>query len=202
VLGDLPFEGGGTKAGSDGLVTTFQRGEFRSVPNACHSLSAATLSQYLPGKVAQVSQSVASTTQSGCTWTLDAQPNFRVLSVTTQAFTPSPLSSGNGSATFGAKDAYTHQLQVLRNPPKNSKAPKAQIGGAVGLGSSAFTALQVFHLGRDVSDEVTVTVRDRNVVVVVTMQGQESGGGFGPVPDATLRAGALAAAHQVLTGLR
>jgi hypothetical protein len=34
------------------------------------------------------------------------------------------------------------------------------------------------------------------------MQGQEHGGGFGPVPDATLRAAALAAAHEVLAGIR
>jgi hypothetical protein len=34
------------------------------------------------------------------------------------------------------------------------------------------------------------------------MQAQEHGGGFGPVPSATLRAAALAAAHQFLTGLR
>jgi hypothetical protein len=34
------------------------------------------------------------------------------------------------------------------------------------------------------------------------MQGDEHGGGFGPVPVATLRAGALAAAHEVFAGLR
>jgi len=201
VLGLLPFEGGPSTSSDNGLVTTFQRGEFHSVPDACHSVSPATLSTYLPGKVAQVSQTLTSTTQSQCTWTLDARPNFRVLTVTSQAYAPSLLTSGNGSATAGAIDAYQLRLQVLRSPPKASNQPKAQIGGAVGLGSSAFTAMQVFQTGGDVSDEVTVVARDHNVVIVVTMQGQESGGGFGPVPDATLRAAALAAAHQVLTGL-
>ena len=46
-----------------------------------------------------------------------------------------------------------------------------------------------------------MVVRDHNVVISVTMQGQESGGGFGPVPVATLRAAALAAAHEVLAGI-
>ena len=202
ILGKLPFQGGSAPAPSDGLVTKYQPGEFRSVPNACHAIGASTLSQFLPGRVAEVQQSLGSATQSQCTWTLDVRPNFRVLSVSAQAFAPSPLSSGDGSATFGAIDAYKQQLQTLRDPPRSSKAPKAQIGGAVGLGSSAFTGLQVFHLNGAVNDEVTVVVRDRNVIIVVTMQGQESGAGFGPVPDATLRAGALTAAHQVLTGLR
>ena len=56
-------------------------------------------------------------------------------------------------------------------------------------------------MGGDTTDEVTVVVRDRNVLITVTMQGQEHGGGFGPVPVATLRAGALAAAHEVLAGI-
>ena len=46
-----------------------------------------------------------------------------------------------------------------------------------------------------------MVVRDRNVVISVTMQGQESGGGFGPVSVATLHAAALAATHDVLTGI-
>jgi hypothetical protein len=202
ILGKLPFEGGPAPAPNDGLVTTYQPGEFRTVPDACHVITTTTLSQYLPGRVAEVSQALGSATQSQCTWTLDVRPNFRVLAVSVQAFAPSPLSSGDGSATFGAIDAYKAQLQTLTNPPKSSKTPKAQIGGAVGLGSSAFTGLQVFHLSGAVNDEVTVVVRDHNVIIVVTMQAQESGGGFGPVPDATLRAAALTAAHQVLTGLR
>jgi hypothetical protein len=200
VLGKLPFQHKAAKPSISGLVTTFQPGEFRSVPNACSAVSAATISQYLPGKVAHVAQSQGST-QSHCTWTLDTRPNFRVLSVSSQAYAPSLLASGNGSATFNAIDAYTQALQTLQNPPKSSKAPKAQLGSAVGLGRNAFTALQVFHVGGDTTDEITVVVRDHNVVVSVTMQGQQSGGGFGPVPVATLRAAALAAAHEVLAGI-
>jgi hypothetical protein len=199
VLGKLPFQSKPAPAPGSGLVTTYQRGEFRTVPNTCDAVSAATLSQYLPGKVSEVSQALGSSTQSQCTWTLDQRPDFRVLTVTSQAYAPSLLSSGDGSATFGAIDAYGQALASLQHPAKSTRAPKAQIGGAVGLGSSAFTALQVFRVG-NTTDEVTVVVRDRNVLITVTMQGQERGGGFGPVPVATLRAAALAAAHEVLAG--
>jgi hypothetical protein len=194
VLGKLPFQSKPAPAShSSGLVTTFQR--------ACDAVSSVTVGQYLPGKVAQVSQALGSATQSQCTWTLDAKPKFRVLTVTSQAFAPSLLASGDGSATFSAIDAYGSELQNLQHPQKSTRAPKAQIGLAVGLGPTAFTALQAFHNGGSMTDEVTVVVRDRNVLIIVSMQGEEHGGGFGPVPDATLRAGALAAAHEALAGL-
>jgi hypothetical protein len=201
ILGKLPFQGTSAPPQNNGLVTTYQPGELRSVPNSCDAVSAATLSQYLPGKVAEVSQALGTSAQSQCTWTLDARPNFLVLTVTSQAYAPSLLASGDGSATFSAIDAYGLELQTLQNPPKKTKTPKAQIGGAVGLGSDAFTAFQVFHVGGNTTDEVTAVARDRNVLIIVTMQGQEHGGGFGPVPDTTLRAAALAVAHEVLAGL-
>jgi hypothetical protein len=200
VLGKLPFQSKPAPAPSSSLVTTYQKGEFRTVPNACNEISSATLSQYLPGKVAEVSQALGSSAQSQCTWTLDNRPVFRVLQAGSQAYAPSLLSSGNGSATSGAIDAYGLELQSLQHPAKNTRAPKAQIGGAVGLGSAAFTALQVFRGGGTTTDKVTVVVRDRNVLITVTMQGQQHGGGFGPVPVATLRAAALAAAHEMITG--
>jgi len=201
LTGNLPWQSSPASSAGSGLVTTFQAGEFHSVPNACQAVSATTISQYLPGKVARVQQSLGSATQSQCTWTLDTSPNFRVLTVSSQAYTPSLLSTGDGSATFGAIDAYQQEFQALQNPAKSSKAPKAQMGAAVGLGHWAFTALQVFRLGSDTTDEVTVVVRDRNAVIIVSMQGQEHGGGFGPVPEATLRAAALAASRDVLAGI-
>ena len=203
VLGKLPFQSKAAPASKgNGFVTTFQPGEFHSVPNSCSMVSSATIGQYLPGKVARVSQALGSSTQSQCTWTLDAKPDFRVLSVTGQAFSPSLLASGDGSATFSAIDAYGTELQNLQHPGKKTKAPTAQIGAAVGLGNTAFTAFQVFHQGGgDITDEVTVVVRDHNALIIVTMQGQEHGHGFGTVPDATLRAGALAAAHEAIAAL-
>jgi hypothetical protein len=204
VLGKLPFQSKPAAAShGSGLVTTFQPGEFRSVPNACGAVSSATIGQFLPGKVARVSQALGSSVQSQCTWTLDAKPDFRVLTVTSQAYSPSLLASGDGSATFSAIDAYGNELQGLQHPAKKTKAPVALIGAVPGLGTVAFSALQVFHQGGgNITDEVTVVARDHNVLIIVTMQGQEHGGGFGPVPDATLRAGALAAAHEVIAGLR
>jgi hypothetical protein len=204
VLGKLPFQGKPASAshGSQ-FVTTLQPGEFRSVPNACGAVSSATIGQFLPGKVARVSQALGSSVQSQCTWTLDAKPDFRVLTVTSQAYLPSLLASGDGSATFSAIDAYGNELQNLQHPAKKTKTPVAQIGTVLGLGSTAFSALQVFHEGGgNITDEVTVVVRDHNALIIVTMQGEEHGGGFGPVPDATLRAGALAAAHEAIAGLR
>jgi hypothetical protein len=197
-----PFQSKAAPAVGTPLVTSFQPGEIRSVPNACAAISPALLSQYLPGKVAKVSQSLGSAAQSQCTWTLDRRPDFRVLTVSSQAYAPSLLASGDGSATFNAIDAYAQALQGLRSPPKSGKQPKAQLGAAVGLGRDAFTALQVFRVAGDTTAEVTVVARDRNVLIDVTMQGQERGGGFRPVPVATLRAAALAAVREVLAGLR
>jgi hypothetical protein len=203
VLGKLPFQGKPASASHSQFVTTYQKGEFRSVPNSCGAVSSATIGQFLPGKVARVSQALGSSVQSQCTWTLDAKPDFRVLTVTSQAYSPSLLASGDGSATFSAIDAYGDELQNLQHPAKKTKTPAAQIGTVVGLGSTAFSALQVFHQGGgNITDEVTVVVRDHNALIIVTMQGQEHGGGFRPVPEATLRAGALAAAHEAIAGLR
>jgi len=197
-----PFGGQAPSAPGAPLVTTFQPGEFHSVPSACDAVPPALVRQYLPGKVAQVSQAPGSAAQSQCTWTLDARPDFRVLTVSSQAYPPNLLATGDGSATFSAIDAYGQALRTLQDPPKSSRAPRAQIGAAAGLGTGAFTALQVFHVGGDTTAEVTVVARDRNVLVDVTMQGQQHGGGFAPVPVATLRAAALAATRDALAGFR
>ena len=127
VLGKLPFQHKPVKPSISGLVTTFQPGEFRSVPNACTAVSASTITLYLPGKVAHVAQSQGST-QSQCTWTLDARPNFRVLSVSGQAYAPSLLASGNGSATFNAIDAYTQALQTLQQPAQVQQGTQGPAG--------------------------------------------------------------------------
>ena len=81
------------------------------MPNACSAVTAATLSQYLPGRPARGRpESLYGSAQSLCDWTLDAKPLYRVLEVTVQAYAPSGLASGNGSATFAAKDAYQQAL--------------------------------------------------------------------------------------------
>jgi hypothetical protein len=203
VTGNLPFLNSSVKSSNDGLVTTFQPGDITSAPNACQAVSPATLSQYLPGKRARaVIRSGRSESQ--CTWTLDARPVYRVLEVTTQAFAPNLLSTGNGSATFSAIDAYDAALLAMQNPPKAAHRPKAQLGAPGGLGNAAFIALQVWHTGGNTTDFVTVVARKRNALLTVTLQGLDHAarGGYGPVSVTTLQTGALAIAHQVMAGFR
>ena len=127
-----------------GLVTTFQAGESRTVPSACTAVTAATLSQYLPGtRHVVVPHSLDGRAQSMCDWTVDAPPVYRLLDVTVQAYSPSGLASGNGSATNAAVDAYQQAMQQKANPPKASHQPKAVITPVPGAGSAAFSALQV-----------------------------------------------------------
>jgi hypothetical protein len=203
VTGNLPFINSATSPSDNGLVTTFQPGDMTSAPNACQAVSPALLGQYLPGKRTRaVIQSGRS--QSQCTWTLDARPVYRVLEVTAQAFAPNLLSTGNGSATFSAIDAYDAALLAMQNPPKAAHRPKAQLGAPGGLGNAAFIALQVWHTGGNTTDFVTVVARKRNALLTVTLQGLDHAGrgGYGPVSVATLQAGALAIAHQVMAEFR
>jgi len=187
------------------FVTTYQPGDFRAVPNACQAVPAAMLDQYLPGRRSRVvSASLGgSSTESQCTWTLDARPLFRVLEVTAQAYGPSLLATGNGSATFSAIDSYAAARQGLASPPKATHKPKATITPLPGLGNIAFSALQVLHDGRGRTDLVTVVVRVHNALVTVAFQGLDhsSRGGYGPVSIPRLRAGAAAAAREVIAGL-
>lgn len=203
ATGNLPFIGSSSAHSHSDLVTTFQPGDVRSVPSACDAVSTATLGQYLPGKrTMAVTQSLKM--QSQCTWTLDARPVYRVLEITTQAFAPNLLSTGNGSATFGAIDAYDNALQQMKNPPKSTHRPKAQLGAPRGLGDAAFSALQVWRIAGNKTDFVTVVTRDRNVLITVTLQGLDSIGPshrYGPVPVPSLQAGALAAAKQALAAV-
>ncbi len=199
VTGNLPFLSSGTQSSNNGLVTSFQPGDITSAPNACQAVGTATLGQYLPGKRAMaVIQSGRMNSQ--CTWTLDARPVYRVLEVTTQAFAPNLLATGDGSATFSAIDAYDESLLAMQNPPKAAHRPKAQLGAPGGLGNAAFIALQVWHTGGNTTDFVTVVARKRNALVTVTLQGLDHAarGGYGPVSVTSLQAGALAIAHQVM----
>jgi hypothetical protein len=181
-----------------GFVTSLQAGEFRSVPSACGSVSPALLGQYLPGKARKVTPAGTSGTTSQCSFTVDTKPVFRVLEVTAQAYQPSVVAAGNGSATDGALDAYLLAQQQLARPGKKAPLPAAQITPLPGLGKQAFSALQVVHAGRSVTDLVTVLARDRNLVITVSLQAQASGDGFGPVSVTTLRAGALAVSRAVM----
>jgi len=196
---------GGSKPASapDPLVTTFQAGEFRTVPNACTAVTASTLGQYLPGKrVVASPNSLDGGEASLCSWTLDQRPLYRLLNVQVQAYTPNGLASGDGSATFAAMDGYASALQQKTSPAKATRLPKATISTIAGLGTKAFSALQVTRSGGIKTELMTVVVRDHNVVLTAVLQGNSGQGGYGPVSPAQLRAGAIAAARDVIAQLK
>lgn len=182
-------------------VTALQRGEFRSVPDACHVVSAVVLTEDLAGvSTRKVIQPFAGGGLSQCSFTVDARPVFRVLQVTLQAYQPSLLAPGNGSATANATYNYFQAQQALTSPPKKSDLPRAAVSPLTGLGQAAFSAVQVIRTGGDVSDLVTVVARARNTLITITLQGLDKArkGGYGPVSVRALQAGALAAAREVL----
>jgi hypothetical protein len=196
---------GGSKpaAAPDPLVTTFLPGEFKTVPNACTAVTASTLNQYLPGKrVVASPNSLDGGEASLCSWTLDHRPLYRLLNVQVQAYTPNGLASGDGSATFSAMDGYAAALQQKTSPPKATHLPKATITAISGLGTKAFSALQVTRSPGLKTDLMTVVVRDRNVVLTAVLQGNSGHGGYGAVSPAQLRAGAIAAARDVIAKLK
>lgn len=195
--------------GLSGFVTSYQAGELRSVPSTCETVSASTVSQYLPGSATKVSlPGLTGKSSNQCDWTLDHKPMYRLLEVTATAYAPSGLASGDGSATAAATDAYTLALHGYLNPAKGSGVPKAQINTVSGLGKQAFSAFQVLKVGAHTPAEVTtdrisVLARYRNVLITVEFSGIEyaSQGGYGPVNPSQLQAGAVAAARNVLAKL-
>jgi hypothetical protein len=183
-------------------VTALQKGEFKSVPDACTAVSPAVLSQYLPGASRTTVASVATATDSGCSFTVDSKPRFLVLSVTAESYQPFAAASGDGSASDNALDNFITVRATLLKPPKRSPVPPAVITPLAGLGSRAFTAVTREHAGRIMTDLVTVAVLERNVIITIGLQGQESGGGFGPVDLPALETGAQAVARDVLAKAR
>jgi len=185
------------------FVTTLQKGEFRTVPNACRVVSAATLSQSLAGTPKSF-QPYNFATQSECTFTVDAKPTFRVMNATLQAYLPAAyIASGNGSATATAAYTYYQQRQQFIKPPKHAAQPPATVTPIAGLGQQALSAVQVFRVGTGtptVTDRVTVLVRYRNVLITASVEAQVSGG-FGPASISDLQAGALATARQLLAAV-
>ena len=187
-----------------GLITTFQPGELQTVPNACGTVPAPTVQQYMPGQAKQASPlPVGGTAESACNWTIDRAPVYRLLELNLLAYAPSGLASGDGSATQAAIDAYSQSLQSLQDPPKNSADPPAAVTPVNGLGNQAFSATQVFRRGGAVFDVTTVVVRYHNVIVRATLNGLEHSnrGTYGPVSMPQLSAAALAFAQAAEAAL-
>lgn len=186
------------------LITTFQPGELRQVPDACTAVPTAIVRQYLPGKAGQSSPlPVDGEAESACNWTVDSPPVYRLMELNMLAYAPNGLASGDGSATFAAMDGYDSTLQGIGDPPKHSPDPRATVTPLPGLGNQAFSALQVFHEGGAITDVATVLVRYHNVVVTVTLDGLEHSnrGSYGPVSESALSAAALAFARAAEASL-
>jgi hypothetical protein len=181
------------------LVQSLQPGEYAQAPTACHVVSTALLTRYLGGKPKTV-LTYDYPDRSQCSFTVDARPVFRVLSLTLQAYQPYLGAPGDGSATDAARFAFAQDRALLAHPPKRAPLPAALITPIGRLGDQAVSALQVSRTGI-VTDFVTVLVRYRNVLITVSLQAQESGG-FGPVSAGALRASAISAAWQALGATR
>jgi hypothetical protein len=198
VTAAVLLTGGGPSPASvtpNALITTFQPGELQRVPNACDSVPAATVAQYLPGKVKVAAPlPVNGSLESACNWTVDKAPAYRLLDLDMLAYAPSGLASGDGSATFAAIDAYAGTLQSLRSPARKSFEPRATVSTLTGLGDEAFSATQVFYVGGAVTDVATVVIRFHNVIVTVTLDGLQHSnrGDYGPVSLSQLSSAAQA----------
>ncbi len=177
-------------------VTSLLHGEFKSVPDACTALSPAVIGQYLPGSHTTV-QPLATSTDSECSFTVDGNHNFLILTLGAESYQPFAAATGNGSASQNALDNFAVARALLADPPKHSAVPKAVISPLTGIGQRAFLAIQVEHTGGIARDVATVTVLERNDVLTVSMSAQENRG-FGPVPIGTLQADAQAVAGSLL----
>jgi hypothetical protein len=195
--------GSSANLGLGSLVTTFLPGELQQVPNACTSVPSAALGQYLPGQRKVAAPPLNAGANSQCTWTLDKPPLYRVLEVNIQAYSPSGLASGDGSATFAAVDAYAEAEAAKQKPGPRSGQPKATVTDVSGMpggrDSVAFQARQVFANNGAVTDMVTVVVRYRNVIVTVVMNGLDhaNAGNYGPVSPSQLSSAAQTVAQEV-----
>jgi hypothetical protein len=200
--------GGGQAVTISGdLVTTFQPGELQQVPNSCDVVPQATVQQYLPGKVKVASpQQPNGKLGSGCYWTVDSPPVYRLLELNLLASKPSGLASGDGSATNAAIDEYTSQLANLQHPSKKAVAPKGtSVTVLHGVGNEAFSVLQQFKTSDGTTYVATVEIRFHNVIVTAAMNGMvgvTSKGKYGPITTSQLQAAALAFAESALTSLR
>ena len=194
---------GSSSLGFGSLVTTFLPGELQKVPNACQSVPSGTISQYLPGQLKTAAPPLNTGPQSECTWTLDKPPVYRVLEVNMQAFSPSGLAPGDGSATFAAEYAYAQDESAKQDPGPKSGQPKAAITDLNGLPGGndtvAFEAAQVFNVNGATTDVTTVYVRYRNVIVTVVMNGLDHAnkGNYGPESPSQLTTAAETVAKQV-----
>jgi hypothetical protein len=199
---------GAANLGFGTFVTNFLPGELQQVPNPCTTVPSATLGQFMPGKLKVAAPPLNSGASTACTWVLDNAPTYRVLQVNLQAYSPSGLASGNGSATFAAEDAYQSFENGFASPGPKSGQPKATVTDVTGMpgGSqtSAFQATQVFNRGGATTDVANVLVRYRNVIITVVVDGLDqtgSGKKYGPVSMSALTTAAKTVATEMASSI-
>jgi hypothetical protein len=194
---------GSTSLGFGSLVTTFLPGELQSVPDACDTVPASMLSEFLPGTLKVASPPLNSGASTQCTWTLDNPPTYRVLQVDLVAYSPSAL-YGNGSATAIAEETFASSEQGFVKPGPKSGEPPASVTELTsmpgGTQTSAFAATQVFNRSGATTDVAHILVRYRNVVLTVVVNGLDQANGakkYGPVAMSDLSAAAKTVAKEV-----
>lgn len=180
-------------------VTQLQKGEYRTVPNACRVIGPSALSQYLTASPTKSVQIFAAAAKSECTFEVDSRQTFRELDVTMQAYSPSLLAPGDGSATNYARYTFAQTKQLLVTPIKNSAQPSATISKLNGLGSEAVSAVQLYRQ-RAKTDLVTVLVRVHNVLITVKLWASV-GHGFAAVSIPNLQLYAENAARTSTTSV-
>jgi hypothetical protein len=195
---------GAANLGFGSFVTNFLPGELQQVPDPCTTVPAAMLQQYMPGTLKKAAPPLNSGKNTECTWTLDSSPTYRVLQVQLQAYSPSGLASGNGSATFAAEDAYQTAETGFTTPGPKTGQPAATVtdvsGMPGGTQTSAFQATQVFVRGGATTDVARVLVRYRNVIITVVVDGLDQNSGakkYGPVSMSDLTSEANAMAREM-----
>jgi hypothetical protein len=200
VVAVLGHRSAGPSATPGPLVTSFQAGEYQSVPQACKAVGPDVLNQYLAGRKAPAAvQPLGGQASSQCSWTVDKPHTYRFLEVEVAAYSPSGLASGNGSATQAAKDAFATASQQKADPARSSGQPKAVVTPLSGLGQQAFAAQQRYSRG-GTTNVVTVVAMKKNAVVTVVFEGR-SGGRYGQSAASDLTNGAEAAARGVIAKL-
>ncbi len=172
---------GAASLGFGNFVTNFLPGELQQVPNPCTAVPAATLQADLPGKPKEAAPPLNSGLSTECSWTVDSPPTYRVLDVQFQAYSPSGLATGDGSATFAAEDAFQSLENGYAKPGTQTGLLSSKVtdlsGMPGGTATSAFQATEVFNRGGATQDLAYVYVRYRNVIVRVMVQGLDQSGG-------------------------
>ncbi len=120
-------QGGQSKASPEAgaLVTTFMPGEIQRVPAACTAVPAAVLDQYLAGSSKPAgAQPLEGKAASQCSWTLDEPRTYRFMELALEAYAPSGLATGNGSASQAAQDAFVGAKVAKQIPPRGQRTQR------------------------------------------------------------------------------